>query len=255
MKKLIAELKKLGVKATPTMGRNGEHGILFNNGEREMYCPINLKSMQSPIVRIFPLMTEEKRTQIAQWHKDQKKLTYVLKKQLQGDELARPFFDMWIVPQIVLAETQGERMCGSIRPGALENWGVDGDTVFDVAFENACQNHTITPMRSILAEMMGVPEEMMPEDNPPMYVCSNKSRVYGAGAMLDKNLLHKISDMTRAKQLIIFPSSIHECIVVPFMETVDPDMVREINSTQLKEEEVLSNNTFVYEDGEYYLLH
>lgn len=255
MEKLIAKLKKLGVKATPTMGRNGEHGIIFNNGEKDVYYPLRMEKVEELLDSLFLLMTRERGEKLATWLSDSKKLTYVLKKELRGDELARPFFDMWIVPQIVLAETQGERMCGSIRPGALENWGVDGDTVFDVAFENACQNHTITPMRSILAEIMGVPEEMMPEDNPPMYVCSNKSRVYGAGAMLDKNLLHKISDMTRAKQLIIFPSSIHECIVVPFMETVDPDMVREINATQLKEEEVLSNNTFVYEDGEYYLLH
>ena len=49
----------------------------------------------------------------------------------------------------------------------------------------------------------------------------------------------------------ILPSSIHECIVIPKKEEIDPEelkiMVREINATQVQPEEVLSDEIYQYE--------
>jgi len=83
----------------------------------------------------------------------------------------------------------------------------------------------------------------------PMYVLSNNTGIYGAGCVLYKGLLHKLGEELE-NDFYVFPSSIHEVIVMPDIKGCDGEyfrmMVKEINANEVKEEEVLSDSVYFY---------
>ena len=64
------------------------------------------------------------------------------------------------------------------------------------------------------------------------------------------NVLEMIGQILK-KDYYILPSSVHEVIIVPYSEIYVcsklDEMVREINSTQVEEEDVLSNHVYLYD--------
>ena len=63
------------------------------------------------------------------------------------------------------------------------------------------------------------------------------------------DILKELSDLFE-KDLIILPSSIHEVILIPAYDHDSYDeltsMVKEVNSTQLSKEEILSDHVYFY---------
>lgn len=118
----------------------------------------------------------------------------------------------------------------------------------------ACQNATpqIASMQNLLAELG---YEYMLGDMPvPMYVITNENRYFGAFEAFLIDNLESVSSYINS-DLIVIPSSIHECIVVP-MDICEMDyvreMVRDVNQTVVCANEILSNNIYIYsrETGE-----
>lgn len=81
----------------------------------------------------------------------------------------------------------------------------------------------------------------------------------GAGVLASKPCMEELED--RFGELIIFPSSIHEILVVPrrALEAVKKnekskndltEMVRDINASTVKPFEQLADNVYIYHDGE-----
>ena len=85
-----------------------------------------------------------------------------------------------------------------------------------------------------------------------MYVLSNTESCYGAWWMTDPVLLRGLF-LRFKKDFYILPSSVHECILLPFSGELNPEemkvMVREINQTVLSPEDVLTDSVYIY-DGE-----
>ncbi len=83
----------------------------------------------------------------------------------------------------------------------------------------------------------------------PLYVLNNNSGVYGASAILYKDVLKNFADSLK-KDLVIFPASIHEVLLVPYEERMDTkslkEMVSAINRQEVVESDVLSDNIYVY---------
>ncbi len=115
-------------------------------------------------------------------------------------------------------------------------------------------------IRSMLLEELAGQEDEIPEDMSPfildmsrqrnrMYILSNQKGINGASCLLYPNVLHKLSEEFQS-DLYIFPSSIHELILVPTHDNKSSkeysDMVREINATQVAHEEVLSDRVYYY---------
>ena len=71
--------------------------------------------------------------------------------------------------------------------------------------------------------------------------------------MTDESLLSEISRKLDS-DLFLIPSSVHECMVVPteIWEEKDTlsDMVREINHTQVSEQDFLADTIYRYNAGE-----
>jgi len=83
----------------------------------------------------------------------------------------------------------------------------------------------------------------------PMYVLSNKTKIHGAACMLYENVVSDFAEYLH-RDIFILPSSVHEVILVPShgIEKAQNliDMVREVNETQVEEEEVLSDSVYFF---------
>lgn len=83
----------------------------------------------------------------------------------------------------------------------------------------------------------------------PMYVLSNRQKLYGAVCMLYPDLLKNFAEKI-GQDCYILPSSIHEVILVPANAASGGEELREIvtdiNRTQVAEEEVLADSVYYY---------
>lgn len=82
-----------------------------------------------------------------------------------------------------------------------------------------------------------------------MYILSNHLGINGASCMLYPEVLNSFAKLVKS-DFYILPSSIHEVILVPYEEKLDPkqlkSMVMEINQTQVPVDEVLSDEVYQY---------
>lgn len=168
----------------------------------------------------------------------------------------------------------------------LETWDIVEDTLFQDAFENSpkTEPYCILKISEMMREVLKYTieerideiceeyetdkailldrtlENMMQEleeKNIPMYVLTNHNRYYGAACMVYPEMLEEIGNILQ-EDYYILPSSVHEIIFVGKTYCMDPytlnDMVREINRTQVLEEEWLSDHTYLYQRTEQKLI-
>ena len=145
-------------------------------------------------------------------------------------------------------DKDGGLACVNVTKDLLKLWNISEDEVFEIAKKNA--EYIVKPMKEVIAELMDLDcSELNISDDNAMYVLSNKTRNRGAAGLFDLELLNKTAEDLQSDYYIL-PSSIHELIFVleesaPTQEMLK-EMVEEINQTQVKEEEFLSNNIYYY---------
>lgn len=147
----------------------------------------------------------------------------------------------------------------------MDRWGVTVDELHEVAVENipVLQSSTFQSMSDVLFESMGRDllrqydgdeerareafREFMPVDTD-MYVLSTVHKMYGAAALLDKNMMSHIYEKFDGKFFII-PSSTHEVLIVSDMFDKNnlATMIREVNDTQVELEDQLSDHAYTYD--------
>lgn len=136
-----------------------------------------------------------------------------------------------------------------IKNEHLKLWGMDDNVVIQDAMENAQKifEADFINIIEVLKEIYRNPENMIDAEYP-MWVLTNKKRLYGAGVLLYDNQLEQIAEKVQS-DFIILPSSVHEVLVTPILEkNIDylVSMVREINEEQLILEERLADNIYIY---------
>lgn len=145
----------------------------------------------------------------------------------------REFLDLAIIYRII---------CDTVEEGFIsfivENDFMDGqlglneNELYDLAREN-------TP------RLLPVNELKMPSD---FYVLTNENKIYGAAVILYENVLEEYTEKLGG-DILILPSSIHECIIVP-VDGVDVEnmraLVKDANDTILEEGELLSYSVYKY---------
>lgn len=167
-----------------------------------------------------------------------------------------PFHDLSIVFQCLVSEERFGNASILIHNVHLQLWKVNARELYERALENTplLQGYELADMNSVLEEMKalgGIDDEGIEDmhQEVPMYVLSNKSRVNGASCILYKDILKDFA-MVVDKDLYVLPSSIHEVILLPSDGTQESEqlkeMVREINQSQVEEEEVLSDSVYYY---------
>ncbi len=152
------------------------------------------------------------------------------------------FDDLIIVPYLDNVIPNGSI---KITASLMEIWGVNEDTIFDVA-SNA-GDYEIFPLHFVLEDIARKAGREFPTDiDCPMFIVTNKSRCYGAYGVIA--LRERIREIFVSGWTVI-PSSIHECIVIP-SDSADyqivNDMVKQVNAECVCPEEVLGNRAYEF---------
>ena len=161
----------------------------------------------------------------------------------------------------MVVKIDGEGIASTpIHNGLADTLGFTEEQMFKLAAENTKRllPPVVKSMNDVMREIFmkdGMPPEiadMMLGEMPPeqqMYVISNNKGINGAVSMLYEDGLHDLAEKL-GSDLYIMPSSIHEVIAVSTdmgtPETLS-EMVREVNGTQVSEEEQLSDHVYRFD--------
>lgn len=174
--------------------------------------------------------------------------------------------DLAVLFYILVSEGREGTATITIRNYISSGWGVSEQELFEIALINTQRlfRGSVMSMASVLTELLSdrLDEEntkeffdmvVSDEDNVPLYVCTNAKRFYGAAVLLYKDLLREFAERT-GSDFYILPSSVHETILVPVsaeMKVEDlRNMVRDVNATMVAQEEILSDNVYIYRRAE-----
>lgn len=130
-----------------------------------------------------------------------------------------------------------------VKSGMFE---VDEAEIFNRAFEQTRKNFVVKDITDFYDANEGSKSSLCV---PEMLVITNRYYLYGATALYNTELLHKIASVY-GSNLVIAPSSIHECIIIIDNEP-DPsdydEIVQVINRTRVSPEEQLSDHIYIYD--------
>lgn len=119
--------------------------------------------------------------------------------------------------------------------------GFTVQTMDDIIRQSVSEDMGATPSETPGVSMRG-------PARPDMWVFTSISKAYGAPILLYQKYFEDVA-VGLNDDLYIMPSSIHELICIPAAGVNPGDLrtiVREINSTQVAVEDVLSNNVYLY---------
>lgn len=166
----------------------------------------------------------------------------------------REFLDLAVVYFVSLEEMEFASIL--IHDNLLERWGVTEEELYSCAMQNMPKlfPENILPMSEVLKDMLSVeamPEEAFAVIEDTIYVATNQSKIFGAAVLLYPRFLEHEAEAL-GRNFYIIPSSVHEVLIIP-AEKIEQDadelleMVKEVNTTQVSDEEVLSDNVYYYD--------
>lgn len=163
------------------------------------------------------------------------------------------FLDLSLVFRCLVAEDNPGTASILIHNSHMQLWGVSATDLYHAAKENTPRllPGEIKGMNDVICELEDFNTDCVDYvDNLPMYVLSNRKMVDGAACMLYPDLIKNFSKKA-GSSIYIIPSSVHECLLLPADNTDDAEeiraMIREVNDTQVKEEEILSYSVYFYD--------
>lgn len=133
----------------------------------------------------------------------------------------------------------------------LSFWDITKDDLYALSMTNTPKllSYDLKNMTDVLSELLAGADCNDPLDAFPMYVLSNQSKLNGSGCILYHDLLHNFAKQLDS-DLYILPSSVHEVLLIPASNGESSSelsaMVREVNATQLSNEEILSDHVYYY---------
>ena len=110
-------------------------------------------------------------------------------------------------------------------------------------------------MAEVLAKMMGMPPEMIPDDmpGPKLYVVTNEDGFHGAAAAFYPDFMDQAAKEF-GSNFFILPSSVHEVLFVPDDGSLHVDelrdMVTSINASEVAPADRLTDNVYHYDAAE-----
>ncbi|HJC09701.1 MAG TPA: hypothetical protein H9935_02675 [Candidatus Blautia merdigallinarum] len=134
----------------------------------------------------------------------------------------------------------------------LEAWKINSRQLLEDAVMNTSRKlpYSFRGMDALIHELSGEDAADMDRGEEIMYVLTNQEKCFGAAALLYPHVLSHISKILR-RNFYVLPSSVHECILVPdqgqYSRLELARMVREVNQTQVEEDEILSYQVYYYD--------
>lgn len=154
------------------------------------------------------------------------------------------------------ARNKNASMSVKITNDIMQNFGITLEEL-DEAADNNRDSYVVQDMFGMMVSMMPFGEEEIEEmrkaqaNGPQMYVLTNVQKVKGASALLYPELIEDVARKENS-DLIVIPSSIHEILMVK-ASGMDKDdisqIVQEVNSQHVDEQERLSDHAYFYKRG------
>ena len=165
------------------------------------------------------------------------------------------FLDLAIVFNCLLESHSGGSATILIHNHHLGYWEITRDDLYALAVHNTplLLKYDLRNMTDVLKELLCDEESLQTppevENVCPMYMLSNQNKLNGSVCILYQDLLKDFSERLGC-DLYILPSSVHEVLILPAQNDTScqslSEMVKEINSSQLSREEILSDHVYYY---------
>lgn len=164
------------------------------------------------------------------------------------------YLDLALIFNCFLDASEGGCATILIYHHHLSFWNISTEELYSLAMKNTPRllHYQIQNIAEVIQNLFSDECSKLPDDalEPiPMYVLSNNIKLNGSGCILYEDLLSDISSKMNS-DFYILPSSIHEVLLIPVRNAASyPElvsMVKEINSTQLAKEEILSDCVYLY---------
>ncbi len=274
------------VHIKPVSKNNGIvlHGLIINNGHSNISPTIYLDYYYDEYKdgSTIEELTEEIMTQyerfaleadfdisvFTDFEKCKPNISYKLinfekNKKLLNDVPHIIYLDLAIVFYCLLNSEQLETSSILIRNSHMKLWDISVNDLFDIASANTPKllKYELRNLTDIVGDMVKMcrdndtckEAELCYEDlqleQSPMYILTNKLKLYGACCILYKNLLEEFANKV-GSDIYIIPSSVHEVLLVPESDAYNgeylTELVQEVNTTQLSPDEVLSDHVYRY---------
>ena len=134
-----------------------------------------------------------------------------------------------------------EEILGCANITASEAW--------EQAEANTNAETKIESMAKVMAEIIGCEYSEEMDEEIPFFVLTNKSKIRGASAILNKKLLAEFGKKYHTEKIVVLPSSVHEMLLVPYTEEIDLEtfskMVSEVNRTEVNPTERLTDRAYI----------
>ena len=190
-------------------------------------------------------------------------------KELLLDVPHREFLDLSLVFAVLVEADNDGTAVMLIKDLHMRQWKVTKEQLWNVEKENTKRRRPAecfgikvavyellsrsTPgehdRENLLRRTWHIHEELERPEKDKMYVLSNKLKNYGAACIAYPYILDMLAGVLK-ENFYVLPSSVHEVIIVPESSQIRQSelerMVREINETQVPEEEILSNHAYFY---------
>ncbi len=162
------------------------------------------------------------------------------------------FLDFAVIPYF---EVTGEQIYkGSIllKKEYLSCWDIKAEELLEWAIEHtrAKKGMLFSSMEDMLADYLDQEDtEFYGAFGRRMYVLTNREKYLGAVLVYFPDVLESIRQLLD-EDYYLLPSSVHEWIIVPTTQISEEklllDIVRQVNKSEVMEEEVLSNDIYYY---------
>lgn len=178
-----------------------------------------------------------------------KLINYEKNRELLRDVPWFRWHDLALIFYYAMEEAAFGRASVMIHNNHLDMWGQPAEEIYRIAERNMRfrMPDLLLPMQKLLEEMLGTKAE---DTELPLYVLTNRSKIFGASAMLYSEKMRLLSDRLHS-DLLILPSSVHEVLLLPDDRKQEYDhyrqMVKEVNTTQVDPEEILSFGLYRYD--------
>lgn len=167
----------------------------------------------------------------------------------------RQFHDLSLVYAVeVTLPGKREKGAFKIKDTHMGIWGIEESELYSIVKEKIESAEVcLEGIMDVISKLAGMEKpDALEAGNAVenMYVLSNEQKLFGSNQLLNAKALENIANMMG--DYYILPSSIHELIVIPVNKTTDDSeellqMVKEVNDTQVPEEEVLSYNIYRFD--------
>ena len=131
----------------------------------------------------------------------------------------------------------------------LDHANISEVEAWEQAQTNTEEETSLESMAKVMCEMMNMEYSEDMDEMTPFFIISNKSKVKGASAILNKKVLAEFGERYHTNKIVVLPSSVHEMLLVPYTEEIDldtfSDMVGQVNSSEVDPTEQLVDRAFI----------